>query len=265
MPMKMVLTSARTPDDYVAALSGWQQAQVAALRAAVRAAAPTLHEQLKWGHLVYLHNGPVLLLRAEPTRVLFGFWRGQRLRDIEPRLKPGGKYEMATLALQPDTPLRRETVVALVRAAEGLDRELGDPTAIASADTVDGYIRGFPAPVQSLLRAVRATARAAAPEAEERISYRMPALFQHGVLLYYAAFKKHIGLFPPVVDPALRAQAARYAGPKGNLQLPLNEPMPLALIGEIVRARLEANRSKASSRRHAAAPASADGLSQNPQ
>jgi hypothetical protein len=131
MSMKMVLTSARTPDEYLAALSGWQQAQVAALRAAVRTAAPTLREQLKWGHLVYLRNGPVLLLRAEATRVLFGFWRGQRLRDIEPRLKAGGKYEMATLTLRPDTPLRRETVWALVRAAEGLDGERGDPALCA--------------------------------------------------------------------------------------------------------------------------------------
>lgn len=123
-----------------------------------------------------------------------------------------------------------------------------EPTAVASGDPIDDYIRGFAAPVQHMLRAVRAAARAAAPQAEERISYRMPALFEQGVLLYYGAFKKHIGLFPPVVDPALRAQVARYAGPKGNLQLPLNEPLPLALIGRIVRARLEANRSKAASR-----------------
>jgi len=55
---------------------------------------------VKWGHLVYLSNGPVLLIRAEENRVLFGFWRGQRLSAIEPRLKRGGKYEMATLELR---------------------------------------------------------------------------------------------------------------------------------------------------------------------
>lgn len=132
------------------------------------------------------------------------------------------------------------------------DWERGDPTAVASGDPIDDYIRGFAVPVRDMLRAVRAAARAAAPQAEERISYRMPALFEQGVLLYYAAFKTHIGLFPPVADPALRAQAARYAGPKGNLQLPLNEPLPLALIGRIVRARLEANRSKAASLRRPA-------------
>ena len=59
-----------------------------------------LEEAVKWGHLVYAANGPVLLIRAEDERVLFGFWRGQRLREIEPRLKPGGKYEMATLEIR---------------------------------------------------------------------------------------------------------------------------------------------------------------------
>lgn len=112
-------------------------------------------------------------------------------------------------------------------------------------DPVDAYIRGFPPAVQAQLQAVRAAARQAAPQAEERISYRMPALFQHGVLLYYAAFNKHIGLYPPVADEALRARAARYAGPKGNLQLPLDEPLPLALVTAIVRSRLRANAAKA--------------------
>jgi uncharacterized protein YdhG (YjbR/CyaY superfamily) len=240
----MVPTSATTPDAYVQALSGWQRACVAALRKAVQAAAPALREQLKWGHLVYLLNGPVLLLRAEPGRVLFGFWRGRQLRGIEPRLKPGGKYEMATLELGPDTPLRSDTVQALVQQAARLDRELGDPKAAAAAGTVDAYIRAFPADVQALLQSIRAAARAVAPQAQERLSYGMPTLFQHGVLLHFGAFKQHIGLFPPVTEPVLREKAARYAGPKGNLQLPLNEPMPLALIGEIVRTRLQANRAR---------------------
>lgn len=128
--MKMVLTSARTPDEYIACLSGWQQAYAAALRQAVREAAPQLEERLKWGHLVGFHHGPVLLVRAEPARVLFGFWRGQRLRHIEPRLRPGGKYEMATLELRPDTPLARDTVQRLASEAVGLNATIGDPTAL---------------------------------------------------------------------------------------------------------------------------------------
>ena len=128
MPM-MKSVSAASPDAYVASLSGWQGRQVVALREAVGEAAP-LDERIKWGHLVFFAGGPVLLIRAEARRVLFGFWRGRRLRAIEPRLKPGGKYEMATLELHEDTPLDRRTVVALVREAAALDAALGNPTAI---------------------------------------------------------------------------------------------------------------------------------------
>ena len=119
---------APNPDAYVDALSGWQRAIVQKLRAAVVASAD-LEEVIKWRHLVYIWNGPVLLIRAEEERVLFGFWRGKRLRDIEPRLKPGGKFEMATLEIVQGTALERSTVIGLVRAAVSLNASLGDPTA----------------------------------------------------------------------------------------------------------------------------------------
>ncbi len=120
---------AASPDAYVAALFGWQRLTVEKLRAAVVAIA-TLDEVIKWGHLVYLSNGPVLLIRAEEHRVLFGFWRGQRLREIDPRLKPGGKYEMATLVLLQNEEVSSHTASRLVEAAVRLNRTLGDPTAI---------------------------------------------------------------------------------------------------------------------------------------
>ena len=99
------------------------------LRAAVVASA-RLDEVIKWGHLVYLSNGPVLLIRAEEQRVLLGFWRGQRLREIEGRLKPGGKYEMATLELRQGEEIDAEVVRRLVEAAVQLNETLGDPTDI---------------------------------------------------------------------------------------------------------------------------------------
>jgi len=126
--MKMILTPATTPDEYIACLTGWQKSFAEALRDTVRATAPELQERLKWGHLVYINNGPVLIIRAEPTRVLFAFFRGKRLRHIEPRLTPGGKYELATLELRLDTPLLRETVVQLVEEAVRLNLAVGDPT-----------------------------------------------------------------------------------------------------------------------------------------
>jgi len=114
------------PDAYVAGLSGWQRDRAIALRAAVATAGAD--EVIKWGHLVYLANGPAFLIRVEETRVLFGFWRGQRLRDLEPRLKPGGKYEMATLELFEDTPVDPEVAARLAQAAVELNATLGDPT-----------------------------------------------------------------------------------------------------------------------------------------
>ena len=120
---------AANPDAYVASLSGWQQACVMQLRKTARAAA-TFNEVVKWGHLVYFANGPVLLIRAEAERVLFGFWRGQRLQLIEPRLKAGGKYEMATLELREDTLLSAVSVRRLVKEAVALNESLGDPTQV---------------------------------------------------------------------------------------------------------------------------------------
>lgn len=128
----MILTTATTPDEYVRCLDGWQRDFVHALRAAVLEAAPPLEERLKWGHIVFFFDGPVLLIRAEPSRVLFGFWRGQRLRHVEPRLKPGGKYEMATLELRPGTPLTRPVVQALAAEAVELNRRHGN-AAVAKA------------------------------------------------------------------------------------------------------------------------------------
>jgi hypothetical protein len=122
--------AAANPDAYVAALTGWRRTLVEALRSAIRSASP-LDEVVKWGNLVYLGNGPVLMIRAEAERVLLGFWRGQRLREIEPRLRAGGKYEMATLELRWGEPITTATVRRLTSAAVELDTELGDPTKAA--------------------------------------------------------------------------------------------------------------------------------------
>jgi uncharacterized protein YdhG (YjbR/CyaY superfamily) len=101
---------------------------------------------------------------------------------------------------------------------------------------VDGYIASFPTDHKALLKKVRRTIRAAAPRATEVISYNIPAYRQNGMLVYFAGFKHHIGLYPPVRgNAALEQAAAKYAGPKGNLQFPYDEPLPLALITRIVR------------------------------
>lgn len=127
--------AAQSPEAYVAALSGWQRRYVEALRWTVVNASP-LQEVIKWGHLVYFSNGPVLLIRAEEGRLLFGFWRGQRLRSVEPRLKPGGKFEMATLELIERTPLEQATVIELVKEAVALNASRGDPRNIKATRVV---------------------------------------------------------------------------------------------------------------------------------
>jgi uncharacterized protein YdhG (YjbR/CyaY superfamily) len=105
---------------------------------------------------------------------------------------------------------------------------------------VDGYIARFPADVQAILQKVRKTISTAAPQAREIISYQMPAFRQHGILVYFAAWKEHIGLYPPISgDKALEKAVARYAGPKGNLQFPLDEPIPYQLIERIVKLRVK--------------------------
>ncbi len=118
---------AASPDAYVASLSGWQRSCVERLRSTVRAST-RLDEVIKWGHLVYMSNGPALLIRAEEQRVLFGFWRGQRLRDVDERLKPGGKYEMATIVLREGDSVSPAVVRRLTKEAVALNAALGNPT-----------------------------------------------------------------------------------------------------------------------------------------
>ena len=111
---------------------------------------------------------------------------------------------------------------------------------------IDDYIATFSPEVGAVLERIRQTIRAAVPEAEEMISYRMPAFRLGGVLIYFAAFKNHIGVYPPVSGDAKLEQAiSPYAGEKGNLRFPLNQPMRYDLIERIVKLREKQLRAKA--------------------
>jgi len=106
---------------------------------------------------------------------------------------------------------------------------------------IDEYIRMFPDNVQVLLEQVRLTVRRAVPEAVETISYRMPAFRLNGkVLVYFAAWEKHIGFYPtPSGTEAFDKELSHYKRAKGSIQFPMNEPMPLDLIGRIARFRAD--------------------------
>jgi uncharacterized protein YdhG (YjbR/CyaY superfamily) len=120
----------------------------------------------------------------------------------------------------------------------------------ATPGTIDEYIAAAAPEVREILEKIRRTIRAAAPEAEEVISYRMPAFRQGGILVYFAAFRKHIGLYPPISgDASLLMAVAPYAGEKGNLRFPLDRPIPYDLIERIVRLRVKQNTEKAAAKR----------------
>ena len=115
-------------------------------------------------------------------------------------------------------------------------------------ERIDSYIATAAPAVRPVLRKIRSVIRKAAPDAKEVISYRMPAFRQHGMLVYFAAFKDHIGVFPPVRgDARLDKALARYKGPKGNLRFPLDEPVPFALIERITKLRVKQDATKTGS------------------
>lgn len=118
--------------------------------------------------------------------------------------------------------------------------------------SVEAYIASFSPEVRTVLRKVRATVKAAAPDAAEVISYRMPALKQNGVLVFFAAFKSHIGFYPPIKgDAKLEQEASPYAGEKGNLRFPLNEPILYKLISALTKLRAKQDAASAAAMRSA--------------
>jgi uncharacterized protein YdhG (YjbR/CyaY superfamily) len=105
---------------------------------------------------------------------------------------------------------------------------------------IDEYIAGYPAEVQKILERVRRTVRKAAPKAEEAIKYGIPTLTLDGNLVSFAAYKKHIGLYPtPAGDETYQKECARYKAEKSTLRFPLDEPIPYDLISRTVKFRVK--------------------------
>ena len=112
--------------------------------------------------------------------------------------------------------------------------------------SIDEYIATFPVEVQVLLEEMRATIKAAAPEAEEKISYQMPTFFLKGNLVHFAAYKKHIGFYPSSSGiQAFKRELSSFKGAKGSVQFPLDRPLPLELVGRIVKYRVAENLKRA--------------------
>ncbi|OGD17790.1 MAG: hypothetical protein A2V76_09040 [Candidatus Aminicenantes bacterium RBG_16_63_14] len=115
--------------------------------------------------------------------------------------------------------------------------------------SVDAYIAGFPPEVREVLNKVRLTIRKAAPDAEERIAYGMPSFALKGALVYFAAFKKHLGFFPTSTGiEKFKSELAAYETSKGTVRFPLGRPVPYGLIARIVKFRVKENRARAEAR-----------------
>jgi uncharacterized protein YdhG (YjbR/CyaY superfamily) len=113
------------------------------------------------------------------------------------------------------------------------------------ANSVDEYIAAFPPEIQASLQAVRQAIREAAPQAEERISYGIPGYKLNGVLVYFAAHKKHLGFYPAgTAIKTFQAELSAYKTSKGAVQFPFDQPLPLDLIDKIARFRVSENMNK---------------------
>ena len=122
----------------------------------------------------------------------------------------------------------------------------GKKTGFAS---IDEYIASFPEDIQAILQELRATIKAAAPDAQEKISYQMPTFTLKGNLVHFAAHKDHIGFYPtPSGIEAFQQELAAYKYSKGAVQFPLGEPLPLDLIRRIVAFRVDENLKKAANK-----------------
>ncbi|MBK7917425.1 MAG: DUF1801 domain-containing protein [Chloroflexi bacterium] len=114
---------------------------------------------------------------------------------------------------------------------------------------IDEYIAAFPEDVQVMLAELRATIQAAAPAAEEKISYQMPTFALNGNLVHFAAFKNHIGLYPaPTGMEAFQEELSVYKTGKGSVQFPIDQPLPLDLIRKIVQYRVAENVQRAAAK-----------------
>ena len=124
-------------------------------------------------------------------------------------------------------------------------------TTQTKSEDIEDYITSFPEDVQKILQKIRSTIRKAAPDATEGISYKMPAFDLNGhYLIYFAAYKKHVGMYPvPAGDEEFRQEIAGYQSGKGTLQFPLDRPIPYKLITKVVKFRVKENLEKAETKK----------------
>jgi uncharacterized protein YdhG (YjbR/CyaY superfamily) len=136
-----------------------------------------------------------------------------------------------------------------VKSSKPLEKTMKTDPALPK--DIDDYIARFPRDVQETLQQVRRTIRKAAPDAEETIKYQIPTFTLHGNLVHFAAYEKHIGVYPaPRGNPKFKDILSGYEGGKGTVRFPLDKPIPLDVIGKIVKFRVEENLKKAAGKKN---------------
>jgi len=123
-------------------------------------------------------------------------------------------------------------------------------TRMPVAANVDEYIKRCPSEVQRILQKLRRTIKTTAPKAEEVISYAIPGYKYHGMLIFFAAFKNHISVYPaPRSNDTFKKELSAYKGGKGTIQFPLEDPVPLDLVVRIIKFRMKENEEKAAAKK----------------
>jgi len=122
-------------------------------------------------------------------------------------------------------------------------------TKTAPAKNADEYVKRFPTDVQATLQQLRKTIKTAAPKAEEVLSYQMPVVKYLGMLVYFAAWKNHIGFYPAGAISAFKEELSAYDVSKGTVKFPLDKPFPFGLVSKIVKFRVKENEEKAAAKK----------------
>lgn len=121
-----------------------------------------------------------------------------------------------------------------------------ETTTKAKFKTVDEYLSALPTKTKTILKVLRKTIKQAAPQAEELISYNIPAYKLNGLLIYFAAWKEHVSIYPRTsgMEKAFKKELSGYEGSKGTVKFPINRPIPFSLISKIVKFRVQENLAK---------------------
>lgn len=248
--MKTESIKPTTIDDYIAGFPPDAQERLQKIRSIMQKEMPKAEEAIKYQIPTFVLQGNVLSFAAYKTHIgIYPVPKGTLAfqKDIS-----SYKSVKSTAKFPLDKPMPLTLIHKLIkfRLKEHLEKvstkNRGEVMAKTDFKTMDDYIQTFPEDVQVILEQVRQTIQKAAPKAEETIKYQLPTFTLEGNLVYFAAFKNHIGFYPmPSGIATFKKELSQYKGAKGSVQFPMDQPMPLRLISKIVKYRTKENLTKA--------------------